>query len=166
EKTLDPGHCPHCGKSFNGQDPQEVRTRYVEDILLPRSWRVKYKINRYYPSNCDQLVEEKPNDVLPGGRLGIRLRSWVLYLREELRLPEDLVREHLKTVGISLSEATIENVTTRGAEALEDTYKGYKEELRESPAGLRRRNRYEGRGDKQLAVDGIYPRGVLLLRIR
>lgn len=133
EKTLDLKECPKCGKSFQDQQPQEVRTRYVEDILRPRAWRVRYDINRYYCSDCKELVEEKPEDVLPGQQLGVRLRSYIAYLREELRLPDNKVKKHLDTVGISLSEATIENVTSQGAEALEDTYQGYKEEIRESP---------------------------------
>ncbi|MFB6291629.1 MAG: IS66 family transposase [Candidatus Bipolaricaulia bacterium] len=133
EKTLDPDLCPQCGKSFQDQKPQETRTRYVEDILLPRPWRVKYEINRYYCSDCEELVEEKSEDVSPGGRLGNKLRSYILYLREELRLPDNIVKKHLDTVGISLSEATVENVTSQGADALEDTYQGYKEEIRESP---------------------------------
>lgn len=133
EKILDPDRCPDCGQSFKDQKPQETRTRYVEDILLPRPWRVKYHINRYYCSECGQLVEEKPNDVLGGQRLGIKLRSYILYLREELRLPDNKVKDHLDTVGISLSESTIENVTSQGAAALEDTYQDYKEEIRKSP---------------------------------
>ena len=134
EKTLDPDRCPGCGQSFGDQDPQEVRTRYVEDILLPRPWRVRYEINRYYCSSCDRLVEEKPDDVLPGGQLGIKLRSYILYLREELRLPDNKVRKHLDTIGISLSEATVENVTSQGADALEDTYQDYRQKIRKSPA--------------------------------
>jgi len=134
EKTLDPDVCPHCGNSFQDQQPQETRTRYVEDILLPRPWRVKCEINRYYCSECEETVEEKPQDVLPGQRLGIKLRSYILYLREELRLPDNKVRKHLDTIGISLSEATIENVTSQGADALEDTYREYKEEIRKSSA--------------------------------
>jgi len=49
-------------------------------------------------------------------------------------LPDNKVKDHLDTVGISLSEATIENVTSQGAEALEDTYKDYRQKIREAPA--------------------------------
>ncbi len=77
-------------------------------------------------------MEEKPKDVLPHHRLGIKVMSYILYLRESLRLPVNKIKEHLEVFGFKLSEATIENVTTEAAEGLEPTYQEYLTGLKEA----------------------------------
>lgn len=96
ELTLD--CCPDCGSPLSG--PQEERVRYVEDLLPPRLHVTKYRIKRYYCPSCKRLVERKPTEVLPGHQLGIRTMSWVAYLREELRLPVNLVQRYLEKGGL------------------------------------------------------------------
>jgi transposase-like protein len=132
EKTLEPEECPCCGRSLSDCKPQEERERYVEDIKLPKRWVVKYTVKRYFCPDCKKLVEEKPKDVLPHHRLGIKAMSYILYLREKLRLPVNLIKERLEDIGFSLSEATIENITTEAAKKLEPTYQEYLEGLKEA----------------------------------
>lgn len=130
ELTLD--RCPDCGSPLS--EPQEERVRYVEDLLPPRLQVTKYRIKRYYCPNCRRLVERKPIEVLPGHQLGIRLMSWVVYLREELRLPVNLVQRYLERAGLEVSSGEIEGICTEVAEHLRPHYEDYCRELEEGEA--------------------------------
>lgn len=132
ERTLELKECPCCGRSLSDCWPQEERERYVEDIKLPKRWVVKYNIKRYFCPDCNKLVEGKPKDVLPNHRLGTKVMSYILYLREKLRLPVNMIKERLEDMGFSLSEATIENITTEAAKKLESTYQEYLGGLKEA----------------------------------
>ena len=104
--------------------------RYVEDLVPPRVQVTRYRIRRYFCPRCGKLVERKPFDVLPGHRLGIRLMAWVVYLREELRLPVNLIQRHLERAGVRVSQGEIEHITSRVAEELGSLYRSYREALR------------------------------------
>lgn len=106
----------------------------MEDLLPPRLHVTKYRIKRYYCSNCKRLVERKPSDVLPGHQLGIRLMSWVVYLREELRLSVNLVQRYLEKAGLAVSQGEIEGICTEMADYLRPCYEGYRRELGEGKA--------------------------------
>ena len=124
--------CPDCGHKVS--DPVEWRDRYVEEIVLPKVHVTKLKIPRSYCSRCDKIVEPTVRDVMPKRQLGNKLRSYVVYLREELRLPVNMVQKHLGDFGIKVSEGTVENVCSEAAEILGPHYQALKEELRESKA--------------------------------
>lgn len=124
--------CPDCGHKLSGV--QEIRKRWVEELVLPRLHTTEYGIPRSYCPNCDKIVEPSPPNVLPNRRLGIRAMCYITYLREELRLPINMVQKHLENLGIGVSEATVENICTDVAESLEPYYQSLKEELRESKA--------------------------------
>ncbi|HIC95300.1 TPA: hypothetical protein EYP12_01575, partial [Candidatus Bipolaricaulota bacterium] len=94
----------------------------------------RYRIKRYYCPNCRRLVEQKPSDVLPGHQLGIRLMSWVVYLREELRLSVNLVQRYLEKAGLAVSQGEIEGICTEMADYLRPCYEGYRRELGEGKA--------------------------------
>ena len=128
EQTLTLTHCPHCGTRLS--EPVEERVRYVEDLVPPRVQVTRYRIRRYFCPRCGKLVERKPFDVLPGHRLGIRLMAWVVYLREELRLPVNLIQRHLERAGVRVSQGEIEHITSRVAEELGSLYRSYREALR------------------------------------
>jgi len=130
ELTLD--RCPDCGSPLS--EPQEERVRYVEDLLLPRLHVTKYRIKRYWCPRCKRLVERKPSDVLPGHQLGIRLMSWVVYLREELRLPVNLVQRYLEKAGLAVSQGEIEGICTEVADYFRPLYEDYLQELQKGKA--------------------------------
>ena len=56
--------------------------------------------------------------MLPGHQLGIRTMSAVAYLREELRLPVNLVQRYLGRAGLLVSSGEIELICTEVAEHL------------------------------------------------
>jgi len=114
--------------------PQEWRERYKEEIILPRYHVTKFRLPRSYCPRCDKLVEPEADGILPKRQLGNKLRSYVVYLREELRLPVNMVRKHLENLGIEISEGTIENICSEAAEILKPHYEQLKKELREAKA--------------------------------
>ena len=128
ERVLALDQCPHCGRELHG--PVSERVRYVEDILPPRVHVTRYRIQRYLCPGCGKLVEAKPTDVLPGHRLGIRLMAHVVWLREELRLPVNLIQRYLEGAGLSVSQGEIERITTEVAAGLGPLYRSYREALR------------------------------------
>jgi transposase len=111
ERELTLECCPDCGSPLSGA--QEERVRYVEDLLPPRLHVTKYRIKRYYCPNCKRLVERKPTDVLGGHQLGLHTMSYVVYLREELRLPVNLVQRALSRAGLKVSSGEIERSRRR-----------------------------------------------------
>jgi len=130
ERKLTLECCPHCGSKLS--EPQEERDRYVEDLVPPRLHVTKYRIERYYCPRCKRLVEKKPDDVLPGCQLGIRLMSYVVYLREEMRLPVNMVQRYLARVKVTVSQGEIERICTVAAEHSLPLYEGYQDDLRTS----------------------------------
>ncbi|KXB05451.1 hypothetical protein AKJ49_00785 [candidate division MSBL1 archaeon SCGC-AAA382A03] len=105
-KSLNPlKTCPDCGEKVS--KPQEWRERYREEIILPRYHVTKFRLPRSYCSRCDKLVEPEAGGILPQRQLGNKLRSYVVYLREELRLPVNMVRKHL----LAYSTQTVELCT-------------------------------------------------------
>lgn len=128
EETLTLNRCPHCGTGLGR--PVSERVRYVEDIIPPRAHVTRYRIQRHFCPRCHKLVEAKPIDVLPGHRLGIRLMAYVVWLREELRLPVNLIQRYLNRAGLKLSQGEIEHITREMAERLSPLYLGYREALR------------------------------------
>lgn len=130
EQELALERCPHCGSKLS--ESQEERVRYVEDLLLPRLHVTKYRIKRYYCSTCERLVEQKPDTVLPGHQFGIRLMSYVVYLREEMRLPVNMVQRYLEKVGLSVSQGEIEQMCSVAAKHSLPLYEEYRDDLRNS----------------------------------
>lgn len=120
ERELKLVECPDCGTKLG--EPTEVRERYVEDLLPPRAYVIRYRIARYHCPKCRRLVENKPDDVLPGHHLSIRAMTAVVYLREGLRLPVNRVQHFLADAGLALSGGTIEQVCTEVAEQLRPRY--------------------------------------------
>jgi len=132
ERELTLERCPDCGSPLS--EPQEERVRYVEDLLPPRLHVTRYRIKRYWCPSCRKLVERKPKGVLPGHQLGIRVMSEVVYLREELRLPVNLIQRYLERAGIKVSSGEIESICTEVAEHLRPCYEGYRQGLGEGEA--------------------------------
>lgn len=132
EQELSLECCPNCGSPLS--EPQEERVRYVEDLLPPRLHVTKYRIKRYYCPHCKKLVERKPTALLRGYQLGISTMSDVVYLREELRLPVNLVQHHLERAGLRVSSGEIEWICTEVAAYLHPLYDGYRQELQEGEA--------------------------------
>jgi len=52
----------------------------------------------------------------PGHRLGIRVLAHVVWLREGLRLPVNLIQRHLERAGLKVSQGEIEHITSEVAE--------------------------------------------------
>jgi transposase len=124
--------CPKCGRKVS--EPQEWRARYIEEIILPHIHVTECGIPRSYCPNCDCMVEPRPDGILPKRQLGNKLRSYIVYLREELRLPVNMVQKHLDDFGVKVSEGTVENICSEAAEILKPHYQAMKEELGESKA--------------------------------
>jgi transposase len=112
EKVLTLERCPDCGSRLRG--PAAERVRYVEDLLSPRVHVTRYRIHRYWCPRKGKLVERKPTDVLPGHQLGIQAMSYVVYLREELRLPVKGVQAHLAKAGLHVTQGEIEHGSEGG----------------------------------------------------
>ena len=56
--------------------------------------------------------------------------TWVVYLREELRLPVNLIQKDLERAGLSVNQGGIERGTAEVAAGLRPLYRGYREALR------------------------------------
>ncbi len=114
--------CPHCNGRLS--DTQEIRSRYVTDILLRgKVINTRYDIHRKYCPKCGKIVEPEVPNVLPHARFGINLMLFIMYLKLGLRLPGNKIRDFLLTMyNLSISDGEISHVLRQLANAFGDYY--------------------------------------------
>lgn len=121
-RTLNPKRCPHCNTKLG--ETQEVRTRYLTDILLvcrPRNTR--YDIHRKYCTKCHGLVELDVPNALPHARFGLNLMLLVMYLRLGLRIPCNKICEYFRDMfGLKISPGGVIVILRQLAAAFGDYY--------------------------------------------
>lgn len=122
-KPLIPKRCPHCKTRLPGET-QEVRSRYVTDIILTSKVKTtRYDIHRKYCPKCKKLVEPEVPNVLPHARFGLNLMLLVMYLRLGLRLPGNKVRDYFMNLyNLEISEAGIAVILKQLVVAFGDYY--------------------------------------------
>lgn len=121
-KAINPKRCPHCNTKLG--ETQEVRTRYLTDILLvcrPRNTR--YDIHRKYCTKCHKLVELDVPNALPHARFGLNLMLLVMYLRLGLRIPCNKICEYFMDMfGLKISPGGVIVILRQLAAAFGDYY--------------------------------------------
>jgi transposase-like protein len=131
-KTMGIEKCPDCNGELS--NIQEVRERYVEDIPeISNTIITKYQIERRYCKCCKKMVEPIVPDALPNARFGLRLMSFVVYLKEGLALSVEKILELLRTMyNLSLSDGEIIKILEQITDALGPYYQELKREIKEA----------------------------------
>ena len=133
--THAPGHCRTCGTVLAGGWVQ--RTREVIDLTLPSVTITKHQFVARTCPCCEKRVIAQPDlaDVVVGRqRLGIGLTSFIVTLREELRLPVAGIRRLLASIGgLTLSAGSIIACCQRVAAMGAPTVARWREAARTSP---------------------------------
>ncbi|MBU4501724.1 MAG: IS66 family transposase [Nanoarchaeota archaeon] len=116
--------CPCCNTVLKG-GPQEIRSRYVTDILPASKVNVtQYDIPRKYCPKCKKIVEPEVPNVLPRARLGLSLMLLVMYLKVGLRLPAAKVCEYFMTMyDLKISKGGVFVILRQLAKAFGNYYK-------------------------------------------
>jgi len=127
--------CPKCGGTNISEDPAETRTRYVEDIVIPKKRTTEHIIHRHYCRDCNKLVEMPVTDALPKARIGINAMLLVMYLKIGLRLPiESVIKLMQHMCGMDISEGGICSILEQLAKAFGPYYEQLLEEVQIAPA--------------------------------
>jgi len=124
--------CPRCGARL--RKPAEVRHRIVEEIPEPSPVVVIdfVELRGVCPS-CRAPVMARHPDCPPEGRFGKNLLSYVALLKYEARLPHHKIRALLKwQYGISVTAATIFDITRRVSDWLKPEYEDVRQRVRQA----------------------------------
>jgi transposase len=127
--------CPECGGTNLGEEPTEIRIRYIEDIVIPKKTTTMHIIERTYCRDCKKLVEMPVNTALPKARIGINTMLMVMYLKIGLRLPVESVVKLLKHgYGMVICEGEVCLILEQLSRAFGSYYDQLLEEVRNAPA--------------------------------
>lgn len=131
-KTLCLDVCPCCHGSLG--EPKYVQRRVIEDIPDPQPLRViEFFIPHYYCKHCDKEVIPTHPELPSEGRLGNNLQAQISLMKFEDRLPHRKIVQTLnRQYKLSLTPATILDVTRRVADKLKGIYEGIKQEIKKS----------------------------------
>ncbi len=124
--------CPDCGNKVG--KILETRTRYVEDIIPQKNYKVtKHNINRHWCPCCQKIVEAKPVDVLPNFRFGLNLMLFICFQHFALALTNNKIKQELLTYfGIDVSIGEISQMITKTGELFGPKFEEIKQKLRET----------------------------------
>jgi transposase len=132
-KTLSLDCCPHCQNKLG--KPKRIEKRMIEEIPEPQPLRViEFSIPHYHCSHCDKEVIATDPELPKVGNLGNNLLAQITLMRFEDRLPHRKIANTLnRQYGLTLTPATILDVTRRVSDQLSGFYNNIKEEVRNAP---------------------------------
>lgn len=129
-EELDIDNCPHCNNNLS--EVQEVRERIVIEIPRVKAETVKYKINRRYCSNCEEIVEPEVN-ALPNSQFGLNLMLMIMFFKVGLLMPTNKIVDLLNIqYGLEISEGEIHNILYQLSEGFGDYYEWIVKKIKEA----------------------------------
>jgi len=162
-KTLSLEVCPDCQISLG--KPERIQRKVIEEIPEPQPLRViEFFIPHYHCKNCDKEVVPSHPELPSEGRLGNNLQAQISLMKYEDRLPyrkivQTLNRQHC----LSLTPATVLDITRRVADKLRSVYEEIKEEVKNSSATNADETGIKVRGEKWWAWIFVTTASVLFL---
>jgi Transposase IS66 family len=94
------------GSKFNG-----YRTYDVQEILLQRR-NIRFQLAEYVTLDGKTIVGELP-EAFKSGHFGPKLVSYILYQHYQCRVPQPLIYEQLRDLGIEISVGQINEILTK-----------------------------------------------------
>jgi transposase len=131
EVTAD--RCPDCGAELG--TPFRIESKIIEEIPEPLPVMVtEYKIAHYRCPRCRKEVVASDVECPTEGRFGNNIIAQIALLKYEDRLPHRKIQDALRRLhGLSLSPATIFDLTRRAAEAVQSEYDAILKKIRGAP---------------------------------
>lgn len=129
--TFEEEKCYHCQARLGM--PFRVERRVIEEIPEPQPVEVtEYIIGHYECKKCGGItIADVP---IPEGRFGPRTCAHIALLKFSDRLPHKLVVRALeRDFGLTMTPATVLDITRRVADATRSEYEKLVEQIRESP---------------------------------
>lgn len=131
-KTLKLSKCPCCNEKLG--KPRSIHKKVIEDIPEPQPLVVtEFTIPHYFCKNCKKKIIPTYPDLPEQGRFGPNLQAQISLMKYEDRLPLRKIRDALnRQYNLSLTPATILDVTRRVADKLQEVYENIKQEVKTS----------------------------------
>jgi Transposase IS66 family len=104
------------GSKFNG-----YRTYDVQEIVLQRR-NIRFQLAEYVTLDGKTVVGELP-EAFKSGHFGPKLVSYILYQHYQCRVPQPLIYEQLRDLGIEISVGQINEILTKKIGVFEEEQK-------------------------------------------
>lgn len=126
--------CP-CGTDLTGTAVAGVESRQVFDLPELRLEVTEHQTEIKNCAACGRRVQAAfPEGIEAATQYGVRLRAWLVYLRNQQLLPTERIRQLCQDLlGQTLSEATILRATRQAHDRLEVFEGAVVEQLQQSP---------------------------------
>lgn len=98
ERVIEPVELP-LGSKFNG-----YREYDVQDLILKRH-NIRFLLAEYVTDDGKTIVGKLPEEYL--GHYGVTLRGFVLYQHHQCRVPQPIIVEQLRELGIDISSGQV-----------------------------------------------------------
>ena len=116
--------CPSCGGNLG--KPTAAYRRQVIDIPVTSVEVIEHVVNKRWCFSCKKQMKPKVNlkDAVMGKqRIGIKLMSLVVFLKETCRQPLAVIKQYLTLLhGVSLCEGALVKLLHRTAESGKTSY--------------------------------------------
>ena len=124
--------CPDCGANLGS--PFKIESKIIEEIPEPQSVTVtEYRIAHYRCPRCQKVVAGTDVDCPDEGKFGNNTIAQATLLKYEDRLPHRKIQNALKRLyGLSISPATIFDLTRRAADAVQSEYNAILDRVRKA----------------------------------
>jgi transposase len=119
-EVLSPPRCGKCHAPLSGGVVVRTKKRQVVDIPQPAVITIEYQAETRECPCCHELTEaEFPRYVTQPIQYGPRLRALMIYFRQQNFIPTERLKEIFADVfGLSVSEATLVNISKTGSDLL------------------------------------------------
>jgi transposase len=131
-----PQHCAQCGEPLPEDEKTPYRARQVHDLPPPPPPEVtEHRAHRCACPSCGaETTAAFPSGVSAPVQYGPQLSACVVYLRNQHFLPEDRLSELMKDLfNTPVSPASIGQMTSRAAKALEPVVACIREQIAQAP---------------------------------
>lgn len=131
-KTTSLEECPHCQAKLG--EPECIERRIIEDIPEPQPVKItEFLMPHYECPGCGRDITAWHPDCPQEGVFGKNTQAHVTLLKYTHRLPHRKISDVLKTMhGITISPATILDITRRASDRLRTEYEQIKNRIREA----------------------------------
>jgi transposase len=127
--------CPQCQGRLHGQNVDYVR-QVIELPPPPTVEVIEHRVLKRYCPHCERWQSPKldlKGQVLGQGRVGVRLTSLIVYLRQSLRLPIRRIQEYLQIIHqLRISTGEIVELLHRVRGATQEVVEALKQEAQGS----------------------------------
>ena len=116
QRIIEPIELP-CGSKFNG-----YREYDVQDLVIKKH-NIRFLLAEYVTQAGKTIVGQLPEEYQGQGHYGVTLKGFVLYQHHQCRVPQPLIMEQLRELGIDISSGQVNRILISDKESFHQEQK-------------------------------------------